>query len=348
MTASPWRTSTRSEAMESMEKVAILGDGAWGTALGMVLCERGASVIQWAHSPQVAEVLERTRENSRYLPGVPIPDGVTVSASPECFQHADLIVCAVPSRYLRGVLEGMEGHFRRGRPFISATKGLEFPGRKRPTQIILEILGERPTAVLSGPSHAEEVAARMPTAVVAASRDPGLSLRVQDLFTTERFRVYTSEDPLGVEIGGALKNALSIAGGLVDGLGFGDNTKAALLTRGHAEMVRLGVALGGRPETFAGLSGFGDLVVSCISRHGRNRLVGERLGRGDSLDDILPDIPGVPEGVTTARAVVELADELGVDMPICREIHAVLYEGKDPLVAVHDLMTRQQKDEVIV
>lgn len=329
-----------------IEKVAILGDGAWGTALAMVLAERGASVIQWAHSQEVASDMNSHRENRRYLPGFPIPEGITVSADPHFFDHADLIVSAVPSRFLRQVLTDLSDHLRKGRPMISATKGLEVPGRLRASQIILEVAGPRPTAVISGPSHAEEVAARMPTAVVAASEDPGLALRVQDLFTTERFRVYTSDDLVGVEFGGALKNVLSIAGGLVDGLGFGDNTKAALLTRGQAEMSRLGVALGGRPETFSGLSGFGDLVVSCVSPHGRNRAIGDRIGRGASLEEALGSIPGVPEGVTTVGAVMELAEASRVDMPICREIHAVLFNGKAPLEAVHDLMTRQQKDEV--
>lgn len=331
-----------------MEKVAVLGDGAWGTALAMVLAEHGASVIQWAHSPELAGEMSLTRENRRYLPGYRIPEGVTISAGLEYFDRADLIVSAVPSGYLRGVLTGMRHAFQRGRPIISATKGLEFPSRKRATEIIREVLGQRPMAVLSGPSHAEEVAARMPTAVVAASTDPGLALRVQDLFTTERFRVYTSDDPTGVELGGALKNVLSIAGGLVDGLGFGDNTKAALLTRGQAEMGRLGAALGGRAETFHGLSGMGDLVVSCVSAHGRNRFVGEQIGKGRPLAEVLGMIPGVPEGVLTSKAVVELAREQRVDMPISAQVHAVLYEGKNPLAAVRELMTRQQKDEIAV
>jgi glycerol-3-phosphate dehydrogenase (NAD(P)+) len=331
-----------------MQKVAILGDGAWGSALAMVLAERGASVIQWAHSSAVAEGMTTHRENRRYLPGFKIPDGVTVSSDPGFFEHADLIVCAVPSRYLREVLTQLSEHFRKGRPFLSATKGLEITQHLRATEIIEEVLGARSLAVLSGPSHAEEVAARMPTAVVAASNDPGFALRVQDLFTTERFRVYTSDDMVGVEYGGALKNVLSIAGGLVDGLGFGDNTKAALLTRGQAEMSRLGQAMGGRVETFTGLSGIGDLVVSCVSPHGRNRMVGEKIGRGATLDEVLPGIPGVPEGVTTCHAVVDLARERGVEMPICQEIHAVLFEGKSPLDAVRDLMTRQQKDEIAV
>ncbi|MGQ0554095.1 MAG: NAD(P)H-dependent glycerol-3-phosphate dehydrogenase [Planctomycetota bacterium] len=335
-----------------MERVAVLGDGAWGTALAMVLAERGASVILWSHSPETAREMEAARANPRYLPGVRLPEGLTVVPGPEAFEHADLIVSAVPSRYLRAVLVSLKPHFLRSssggpRPFVSATKGLEFPSRKRATEILREVLGPRPLAVLSGPSHAEEVARRQPTAVVAASSDKGLALRVQDLLTTERFRVYTSSDLIGVELGGALKNVLAIAGGLVDGLGFGDNTKAAVLTRGQAEMSRLGVALGGRAETFHGLSGMGDLVVSCVSRHGRNRLVGERLGRGESIERILADIPGVAEGVLTCKVVIELADEHGVEMPICREVHAVLYGGKSPMNAVADLMTRQQKDELV-
>jgi len=331
-----------------MERVAVLGDGAWGTALSMVLVERGAAVIQWSWSADRATEMQTSRMNRKYLPGYKMPDGVTVTHDPAAFGHADLVVCAVPSRYLRDVLTGLRPHFTRGRPFVSATKGLEFPSHKRATEILAEVLGPRPLAVISGPSHAEEVIERLPTAVVAASTDMGLALRVQDLLTTERFRVYTSGDVVGTELGGALKNVLAIAGGMVDGLQLGDNAKAALLTRGQAEMARLGVALGGRRETFNGLSGIGDLVVSCISRHGRNRMVGERIGRGEKLEQILAGIPGVPEGVLTCRAVRILAQEVGVEMPISHEIHAVLYEGKDPRRAVADLMLRQQKDEVEV
>lgn len=329
-----------------MERVAVLGDGAWGTALSMVLVERGAAVIQWSWSAERATELQTSRQNRKYLPGYKMPDRVTVTHDPAAFGHADLVVCAVPSRYLREVLTNLAPHFGRGRPFVSATKGLEFPSHKRATEILREVLGNRPLAVVSGPSHAEEVVEHMPTAVVAASADMGLALRVQDLLTTERFRVYTSSDVAGVELGGALKNVLAIAGGMVDGLQLGDNAKAALLTRGQAEMARLGVALGGRRDTFNGLSGIGDLVVSCISRHGRNRLVGERIGRGEKLEQVLASIPGVPEGVLTCRAVRILAQETGVEMPISNEIHAVLYEGKDPRRAVADLMMRQQKDEV--
>ncbi len=329
-----------------MERVAVLGDGAWGTALSMVLVERGAAVIQWSWSAERATELQTSRMNRKYLPGYKMPDRVTVTHDPAAFGHADLVVCAVPSRYLRDVLTVLKPHVQRGRPFVSATKGLEFPSHKRATEILREVLGPRPLAVVSGPSHAEEVIEHLPTAVVAASADMGLALRVQDLLTTERFRVYTSSDVPGVELGGALKNVLAIAGGMVDGLQLGDNAKAALLTRGQAEMARLGVALGGRRDTFNGLSGIGDLVVSCISRHGRNRLVGERIGRGEKLEQVLADIPGVPEGVLTCRAVRSLAQETGVEMPISSEIHAVLYEGKDPRRAVADLMLRQQKDEV--
>ena len=331
-----------------MERVAVLGDGAWGTALSMVLVERGAAVIQWSWSAERALELQTSRQNRKYLPGYKMPDGVAVTHEAQAFEHADLIVSAVPSRYLRDVLQRVKPHLGRGKPVVSATKGLEFPSHKRATEILREVLGNRPLAVVSGPSHAEEVIEHLPTAVVAASRDMGLALRVQDLLTTERFRVYTSGDPVGVELGGALKNVLAIAGGMVDGLRLGDNSKAALLTRGQAEMARLGVALGGQRETFNGLSGIGDLVVSCISRHGRNRLVGERMGRGEKLEQILREIPGVPEGVLTCKAVVELAREAAVDMPISSEIHAVLFEGKDPKRAVADLMMRQQKDEIEV
>lgn len=331
-----------------IEKVAVLGDGAWGTALAGVLASNEASVIQWSHSPELAETMQSTRRNPTYLPDYVLPEGITVTTRMEAFAHADLIVCAVPSRFLREVLETHKANFGQGRPFISVTKGLEFPSRLRPTEVIREVIGDRPLAVLSGPSHAEEVADGMPTAVVAASSDRGLAMRIQDLMTTDRFRVYTSEDVLGLEYGGAMKNVLSIAGGLVDGLGFGDNTKAALLTRGQAEMARLGVALGAKIETFAGLSGIGDLVVSCVSRHGRNRLVGERIARGETLDEVLATIRGVPEGVLTSKAIVEIAQEAGVEVPIAREVFQVLYDGKSPTSAVQDLMTRPQKDEVTV
>jgi glycerol-3-phosphate dehydrogenase (NAD(P)+) len=331
-----------------MENVAVLGDGAWGTALAMVLVERGASVIQWSVSPERARTMQATRENPDFLPGYRMPEGVMVTSDAEAFGHADLIISAVPSQFLRAVLTALRPHFDRGRPFVSATKGLEFPGQLRATQILDELLGPRPIAVVSGPSHAEEVVRHLPTAVVAASRDSGLALRVQDLLTTDRFRVYTSDDPIGVELGGALKNVIAIAGGMVDGLELGDNTKAALLTRGQAEIARLGQVLGGSAETFHGLSGIGDLIVSCISSHGRNRLVGERIGRGEALEAILPGIPGVPEGVVTCKAVVGLARVHKVEMPIATEIHRVLFEGKDPLQAVADLMTRSQKDEIAV
>ena len=331
-----------------MERVAVLGDGAWGTALSMVLVERGAAVVQWSWSEQRALELQTSRMNRKYLPGFKLPERVSVTHEAEALQHADLIVSAVPSRYLREVLTGLKPSIPRGKPVVSATKGLEFPSHLRATEILREVLGPHPIAVVSGPSHAEEVIEHLPTAVVAASTDAGLALRVQDLLTTDRFRVYTSHDPVGVELGGALKNVLAIAGGMVDGLQLGDNAKAALLTRGQAEMSRLGVALGGQRDTFNGLSGIGDLVVSCISRHGRNRLVGERIGRGEKLEQILREIPGVPEGVLTCKAVVALAVETGVDMPISSEIHAVLFEGKEPRRAVADLMLRQQKDEIEV
>ncbi len=330
-----------------MENVAVLGDGAWGTAISMVLVERGASVIQWSISPERAREMQATRENRKYFSGYRMPDGVTVTSEASAFAHADLVFSAVPSQFLRAVLTGLKGQFDRERPFVSATKGLEFPSHLRATEIITDVLGRRPIAVLSGPSLAGEVVLRLPTAVVAASHDLGLALRVQDLLTTERFRVYTSGDPVGVELGGALKNVLAIAGGMVDGLRLGDNTKAALLTRGQAEMARLGTILGGNPETFHGLSGIGDLVVSCISPQGRNRQVGERIGRGERLEQILAEIPGVPEGVQTSKAVMQLAATHGIEMPICHEIHEVLFRGKDPLRAVADLMTRQQKDEIM-
>ncbi len=331
---------------EMLEKVAVLGDGAWGTALAGLLAENGVSVIQWSHESDRAERMQSTRTNEEFLPGYLLPEGVTVTAEPEVFAHANVVVSAVPSQFLRGALSRMKDSLGSETPVVSVTKGLEFPSQRRPTEVITEVLGPRPLAVLSGPSHAEEVVASQPSAVVVGSEDRGLALHIQDLFSANHFRVYTSGDLVGVELGGALKNVLAIAGGLIDGLGLGDNTKAALLTRGLAEMSRLGQAMGGEAETFYGLSGVGDLIVSCISKHGRNRFVGERLGMGESLDQVMKEVSGVPEGVPTSRTIVEWAADRGLDAPICEQVDAVVREGRDPAAAVESLMTRPQTDEV--
>ncbi len=329
------------------ERVTILGDGGWGTALGIVLSDHGADVTQWGVDPRYADEMQKTRRNPKFLPGVELPDPIRVTGDLKtALAHAEVLFSCVPTPYLRAVLERVKPMVRPGTPVVSATKGISTDTLERPTQIVQDVLGEIPIVVVSGPSHAEEVARRMPTTVVAASVDLGIARRIQDLLATERFRVYTHDDVIGVELGGALKNVISIAAGIVDGLGFGDNTKAALLTRGIVEMSRLGEALGGQRVTFFGLSGIGDLITSTVSPHGRNRMVGYRIGRGERLEDILGGMLMVAEGVKTSIAVKKLSQLKKAEMPICNEVYNVLFEGKDPAKAVRDLMTRQLKDEV--
>jgi len=329
-----------------MERALVLGGGGWGTALALVLDERGAQVALFVHDAAYGAEMARTRRNPRYLPGVEIPERIEITSDPKALQGTGAVFSAIPSQYLRATLERLRKPLVEGRRvFVTATKGIEQESLRRASEIVREMLGDVPLVVLSGPSHAEEVAHRMPTTIVAASSDKGLALRIQDLLFTERFRIYTNSDPLGVELAGALKNVISIAGGIVDGLGFGDNTKAALLTRGVVEMARLGVALGAQRETFFGLAGIGDLVTSCVSPHGRNRAVGMRIGRGEKVADIVASMRQVAEGVKTAAAVHRMAADHGVEMPICDQVHQVVHEGKDPSRAVRDLMSRQLKDE---
>jgi glycerol-3-phosphate dehydrogenase (NAD(P)+) len=329
-------------------KVAVLGDGAWGTAMALHLAGNPAHrVTLWSARPESGRLLQEHRENVRLLPGVPIPETVRLTTDlTEAVAEAPLWVSAIPTVYLRSTLIRVRDplvHTLAEEPtvIVSLSKGLEKETFLRPTQILTEILGPAPRlAVLSGPSHAEEVSRGLPTSVVVAAADEELARWVQRCFTTERFRVYTNPDPLGVELAGALKNVMGIAAGISDGLGFGDNAKSALLTRGVVEMTRFGAALGAEPLTFAGLAGLGDLITTCISRHGRNRAVGERLGRGERPADILAGMTSVAEGVFTTASVRGRAAQLGIDMPITLEVYRVLYEGKAPLAAVNDLMVR--------
>jgi glycerol-3-phosphate dehydrogenase (NAD(P)+) len=290
--------------------------------------------------------MERTRANPRFLPGVRLPPGLVVTGdAAEAFDGAVLVVSAVPTQFVRATWTGLAPALPRGVPLVSVSKGIEVATLEFPSRILAETAGPRRLAVLSGPSHAEEVARGLPAAVVAASRSPALARSVQALFGTDRFRVYRLADVTGVEFAGAAKNVVAIAAGICDGLGLGDSAKAALITRGAVEIARLGRALGARPATFYGLAGIGDLIVTCDSRHGRNRAVGERLGRGESLEAILGGMAMVAEGVSTARALVRLTRRLGVEMPIATEVARVLFRGKDPRRAVTDLMVRAPKSE---
>lgn len=327
-------------------RLAVLGDGAWGTAIAILLAQNNEhSVTLWSARPTSGAALRERREN-RLLPGVAIPEAVRLTTDiAEAVADAELWIGAIPTVYLRAVLMRIAPIAGKPSAVLSLSKGVENTTFLRPTEIWRQIFGPCRVAVLSGPSHAEEVSRGLPTSVVAASSDAELARWVQERFTTDRFRVYTNLDPIGVELGGALKNVIGIAAGIGDGLGFGDNAKSALLTRGLNEMMRFGVAQGAEPATFFGLAGLGDLITTCVSRHGRNRHVGERIGRGEKLADILKSMTMVAEGVYTTRSIHERSANMGLDLPIHAEVYRVLYEDKDPRRAVTDLMLRELKGE---
>jgi glycerol-3-phosphate dehydrogenase (NAD(P)+) len=330
-----------------MTTFAILGAGAWGTAIGLVLARGPAHRVRiWSARPDNARLLQERRENVRLLPGVPIPASIQLTSDiREAVEGADLLVAAIPTVYLRVALGAVAGAVPGDKPVLSLAKGLENESFLRPTEILREVLHVRHVAVLSGPSHAEEVARQLPTSVVVASADLNLARWIQQHFSTARFRVYTNLDVIGVELAGALKNVIGIAAGISDGLECGDNAKAALLTRGLAEMTRFGVAHGAEPQTFAGLAGVGDLIATCMSRHGRNRQVGQWLAGGEKMAQILHRMTMVAEGVFTAHSVYDRATRMGLNMPIMAEVYRVLYESKDPHAAVNDLMLREPKPE---
>jgi glycerol-3-phosphate dehydrogenase (NAD(P)+) len=320
----------------------VIGTGGWGTALALLLHGNGHRVTLWGRLAEEVEPILAHRENKLFLPGVKLPDSLTVTLDAAgALRAAELIVLAVPSHGMRAICRQLQPHLPARATLVHVAKGIEVDTDARMSEIIAAELG-RDVVVLSGPSHAEEVGRGVPTAVVVAGAD---AARVQAAFLTERFRVYTHHDVIGVELGGALKNVIAIAAGVCDGIGFGDNTKAALCTRGLAEMARLGVALGAQRETFFGLSGVGDLIVTAFSRHSRNRGFGERLGRGESAQQILDSTRSVAEGVKTAKSVFQLASRHGVETPIAREVYAMMYEGKSPRQAVRDLMSREAKPE---
>lgn len=326
-------------------KTAVIGDGGWGTALAMVLERNGHEVTVWGPFPEYLEQIKTTGENQTYLPGVSIPAGIQwTSDHAEAVKDAELVVFVVPSHFYKPVVQAFKPFIPENALLVSATKGLDEETHERMSEVAEKIL-ERPVAVLSGPSHAEEVARGIPCAVAIAAHDHSMAAQIQQQFANDTFRVYTLDDVVGVELGGALKNVVAVAAGISDGMGFGDNSKAALMTRGLAEITRLGTALGAKPETFSGLSGIGDLMVTCMSRHSRNRGVGERLGKGETLDDIMAGMKMVAEGVWNCQAAKELADELGVAVPITEQVNAVVHEGKDPRQAVMDLMARTPKPE---
>lgn len=328
-------------------KISVLGDGGWGTALALLLNGKGHDVTLWGAFPEYTKVLREKRENVKFLKGFSLPASLDLSSDLDfSIAKAEIIVFAIPSQFLRNVIYKIKTEVLRDKILVSVAKGIERKTLLRPSQIIVQQARTAAIAVLSGPSHAEEVAQNVPTCVVAASTSREVARRVQSTFMDTRFRVYTSDDVTGVELGGALKNIIAIAAGICDGLRFGSNAKAALLARGLFEITRLGIHMGANPNTFFGLSGMGDLVTTCISEYGRNRRVGELIGQGKKLSEILAGMEMVAEGVETTRSAVELAQKYQVEMPITTEIHKVLFEDKDPVQAVDSLMKRDAKMEI--
>ena len=328
-------------------RVGILGNGGMGIACAMVLCQQPETqVAVWGHDREHLETVAKTRRNDRLLPEIDIPVAIRFSAHiEEVLEGIDDLIVAIPSAFLRETLTRLQSPLPRDIPYVSVIKGIENSSLLRPSQIIQEILGPVQVVVLSGPSHAEEICRQLPASVVAAHPQVELAKRIQQLFTTDRFRVYTNADLVGVELCGALKNVIAIAAGICDGLGYGDNAKAALVARGLSEMIRFGMAFGAIPDTFSGLAGLGDLVTTCISQHGRNRLVGMRLGKGDKLSDILASMASVAEGVLTSRSLHQMAEARGIDMPITREVYRILFEDKLPTAATAALMMRPVGEE---
>jgi len=331
--------------------IAVLGAGSWGTTLAIVLAENGHAVGLWEFLPEQAQALARERENRRFLPGVPIPDGIVVTADLDAaLAGAAMVVFVVPSHTVREVARRVAAstRFDRDAVIVNAAKGIEEGTVARMSEVLQEALGLDAGRILTlaGPSHAEEVSRHIPTSVAVAGSDPERCRRVQEAFARPYFRVYTNEDVVGVEIGVALKNCIAIAAGVIDGLGYGDNTKAALVTRGLAEIARLGEAMGASRETFSGLAGVGDLVVTCLSRHSRNRYVGEQIGKGKALEEVLAGMVMVAEGVRTTRAAVVLGERFGVELPIIEMVHQVLFDGRDPREAIIALMTRPLRSEM--
>jgi glycerol-3-phosphate dehydrogenase (NAD(P)+) len=334
-----------------MSRIIVLGSGAWGTAIALTLHRRGGHQISlWAHSPEFAKEINDAGENTQFLPGFPIPTEIAVTGDNACVADADIVVSVVPSEFLRSTMARLCPHLHAGQIVVSATKGVEDHTFLRMTEVISTCLAKKglalPVGAFSGPSFALEVAQGQPTAVTVAFDDPAIATQIQAEFSSETLRLYTSTDVIGVELGGALKNVIAIAAGVAAGVGLGYNSAAGLITRGIAEITRLAVACGGRRETLAGLSGVGDLVLTCTGSLSRNRSVGQELGRGRKLPDILASLGGkVAEGVLTTRAALGLARKHSIEMPIAEQMELILDEGKDPREAIKALMLRPGKDE---
>lgn len=330
-----------------MKKVTVLGAGTWGVALTILLAGNGHDVTVWSKFPAETDALKNDRSNIKNLPGAVLPDSVklTNDLAKAVENEPDLIVNTVISPKVREVSKELSSYVKEGTVIVNASKGIENGTLYTMTDIISQEIPQAKVAVLSGPSHAEEVSRHIPTTVVAGAAKKETAMFVQDMFMNKYFRVYTSPDVLGIELGGALKNVIALAAGAIDGLGFGDNTKAALITRGIVEIARLGEAMGARYETFAGLSGIGDLIVTCTSNHSRNHNAGYLLGKGNTLEEAKQQVGQVVEGVNSAQAALALANKFGVEMPIVEQVNAVLFEGKEAKEALADLLVREKVHE---
>lgn len=329
-----------------MKQVSVIGAGSWGTALAVLLANNGHEVTIWSHDPHEVEMLSTKREQQEKLPGVKLPDNVNVlSDMKESLTGKDVVVMAVPSPVVRSVAKQMAPYISDGQVIVNVAKGIEDGTYMTLSAIIEEEIPNAEVCVLSGPSHAEEVGRGIPTTVVVGSKKQKIAEMLQDVFMNQVFRVYTNPDIIGIELGGALKNVIALAAGTTDGLGYGDNTKAALMTRGIAELTRLGIALGGKPETFSGLTGIGDLIVTCTSVHSRNRKAGYLIGQGMTADEAMKEVKMVVEGVYSAKAALGLARKYGVSVPIVEAVNKVLFEGADPKDEVTSLLLRERRKE---
>ena len=327
-------------------RVAVIGAGSWGTAVAAI-ASRNVTAVLWARRPELARAIAHDHVNRDYLPDFELPDSLGATADmEEAVTGADVVVMGVPSHGFRDILAEVARHIGRAVPVISLAKGVEQGSLKRMTEVVADVLPDHPAGVLTGPNLAKEILAGYPAASVVALADSGMCADLQRVFSTEVFRVYRNPDVTGCEVAGALKNVMAIASGMADGMGFGDNTRAALITRGLAELTRLGVALGGEPLTFSGLAGMGDLVATCISRQSRNRYVGEELGKGRTIAEVTAEMNMVAEGVKTSRAVLDLAERHGIEMPIAEQVVAVIYDGKSAADVIPSLMLREAKSEL--
>lgn len=333
-----------------MKKVTVLGAGSWGTALAMVLTENGHETLIWSHRDDQAKEINERHTNEKYLPNIQLPENLAATSDLQtAVEHGEILVFAVPTKAIREVAGQVMNYLNKKVLIVHVSKGIEPDTLKRISEILQETLDSsvvEDIVVLSGPSHAEEVVLHHPTTITAACTNLRSAEKIQDLFMNHYFRVYTNTDVIGVELGGALKNVIALAAGISDGLNYGDNAKAALITRGLAEIARLGVRMGGNPFTFAGLTGMGDLIVTCTSVHSRNWKAGNMLGKGMKLDEVLETMGMVVEGVRTTKAAYQLAEKYDVPMPITTALYQVLFEGKEPKQAVDELMHRLKKREI--